>query len=194
MATTLYISSSKLKRDTALGSTVDDNLLQPYIKIAQDRWILPALGTELENKISALIDANEVANPGNEAYATLLNDYIQPCLVQLAFTEVAYVVRMKFANNSVVVNGSEQGSAASLTDIKVIVEQSNEIGMFYRQRMITYLQFNSGLFPEYTSNTGADLSPSQRNYFGGLNVYPRIPTNNQLKAVATALGIRYYNA
>ena len=122
MATTLYISSSKLKRDTALGSTVDDNLLQPYIKIAQDRWILPALGTELENKISALIDANEVANPGNEAYATLLNDYIQPCLVQLAFTEVAYVVRMKFANNSVVVNGSEQGSAASLTDIKVIVD------------------------------------------------------------------------
>jgi len=168
--------------------------LQPYIKIAQDRWILPALGTELENKISALIDADEVANPGNEAYATLLNDYIQPCLVQLAFTEVAYVVRMKFANNSVVVNGSEQGSAASLTDIKVIVEQSNEIGMFYRQRMITYLQFNSGSFPEYTSNTGADLSPSQRNYFGGLNVYPRIPTNNQLKAVATALGIRYYNA
>ena len=110
MATTLYISSSKLKRDTALGSTVDDNLLQPYIKIAQDRWILPALGTELENKISALIDADEVANPGNEAYATLLNDYIQPCLVQLAFTEVAYVVRMKFANNSVIVSNSEQGS------------------------------------------------------------------------------------
>ena len=101
---------------------------------------------------------------------------------------------MKFANNSVIVSNSEQGSAASLTDIKVVVEQSNEIGMFYRQRMITYLQFNSGLFPEYTANTGSDLSPSQRNYFGGLNVYPRIPTDNQIKSIATALGIRYYNA
>ena len=37
MATTLYISASKLKRDTALGASVDDNLLTPYINIAQDR-------------------------------------------------------------------------------------------------------------------------------------------------------------
>mgnify|MGYP003645038751 CR=1 FL=1 len=190
MATTLYISPTKLKRDTALGSTVDDNLLQPYIKIAQDRWILPALGTELDNYLSAQVDADTVTGD----YATLLNDYIQPALVQLAFTEVAYVVRMKFANNSTIVNGSEQGSPAAISDIKMIVEQSNEIGMFYRQRMITYLQFNSGSFPQYTTNTGSDLAPSQRNYFGGLNVYPRIPTDNQLKAIATALGIRYYNS
>lgn len=186
---TLYISPSILKRDTALGSTVDDNLLQPYIRIAQDRWILPALGTQLDNKLKSDIIAGTVTG----VYETLLEEYIQPALVQLAFSEVAYVVRLRFANNTVTVGNSEQGSSASMQDIRKVVEQSNEIGMFYRERMIEYLQFNSGSFPEYTSNTGADLSPSKRNYFQGLNVYPTINTNNQLKAFANAIGVKYFN-
>lgn len=187
---TLYISPSILKRDTALGSTVDDNLLQPYIRIAQDRWILPALGTQLDNKLKSDVVAGTVTG----VYETLLEDYIQPALVQLAFSEVAYVVRMRFANNTVTIGNSEQGTSASMQDIRKVVEQSNEIGMFYRERMIDYLQFNSGSFPEYTSNTGADLSPSKRNYFQGLNVYPTINTNNQLKAFANAIGVKYFNA
>jgi len=187
---TLYISSSLLKRDTALGSTVDDNLLQPYIRIAQDRWILPALGTKLDTELKSQIDSTSVTG----VYKTLLEDYIAPALVQLAFTEVAYVVRLRFANNSVVVNSSEQGQPASMSDIRKVVEQSQEIGMFYRERLIEYLQFNASSFPEYTSNTGADISPSQRNYFGGLNVYPSTPTNNQLKAFASAIGVKYFNS
>lgn len=187
---TLYISASLLKRNTALGSTVDDNLLQPYIQIAQDRWILPAIGTQLDNKLKQLIDTDTVTG----AYQTLLEDYISPCLVQLAFAEVAYVVRLRFANNSVTIGNSEQGGSASMSDIKRVVDQSTEIGMFYRERMIEYLTFNSGSFREYTSNTGADLSPSKRNYFGGLNVYPNYPTDNQLKAFATAIGVKYFNS
>jgi hypothetical protein len=187
---TLYISPSLLKRDTALGSTTDDNLLQPYIRMAQDRWILPAIGTQLDNKLKSDIDANSVTG----VYQTLLEDYIQPSLVQLSFVEVAYVVRVRFANNSVTVGSSEQGSSASISDVQRVVEKSQEMGMFYRERLIEYLNFNSGSFPEYTSNTGADLSPSNRNYFGGLNVYPRIPTDNQVKAIATALGLKYFNS
>lgn len=193
MAKTLYITSTKLKRDSALGSTVDDNLIQPYIMIAQDRWILPAIGTRLEDKLNTLIDADEVDETENAAYKKLLEEYIAPALVQLAFVELAYVVRIKFANNAVTINSSEQGQTASSSDIKLVVEQSTEIGMFYRQQMINYLQFNQSSFPEYTNNTGSDLSPSARNYFGGLNVYPKIPTDNKLRAIANALGVRYYN-
>ena len=191
MATTLYISASKLKRDTALGASVDDNLLTPYINIAQDRWILNALGTDLDNYLKSQIQAG-AAFTG--AYETLVNDYIQPALVQFAFCEVAYVVRLRFANNSVSVPSSEQGSPASITDIKEVVTRSNEIAMFYRERMIDYIQNNTASLPQYNSNTGSDLSPSQRNYFGGINVYPKITDDNQLKAVAGALGIKYFNA
>jgi len=191
MATTLYISASKLKRDTALGSAVDDNLLTPYINIAQDRQILPALGTELDNYLKTQIAAG---TPLTGSYLTLVEDYIQPALVQFAFCEVAYVVRLRFSNNSVTVPTSEQGSPASISDIKEVVQRANEIAMFYRERMIDFIQNNTATLPEYNQNTGSDLSPSQRNYFGGLNVYPKITDDNQLKALAGALGIKYFNA
>ena len=76
----LYISSARIKRDTALGSTVDDNILNPYIQIAQDRWILPVLGTDLDEYLKA-----EIATPTalTGAYKTLVEDFLQPCLVQL---------------------------------------------------------------------------------------------------------------
>jgi len=183
MASTLYISSSKLKRDTALGSTVDDNILQPYIQIAQDRWILPVLGSDLDNYLKGEIAA-ETALTG--AYKTLVENYLQPCLVQLAFVEVAYVVRLRFANNSVTVATSEQGQAASTGDIKLVVQRAEEIGMFYRERMIDYICNNTSSLPEYSTNTGADLSPSKNNYFGGLNVYPQPPQSNREKAFKTA--------
>ena len=101
---------------------------------------------------------------------------------------------MRFSNNSVTVPTSEQGSPASISDIKEVVQRANEIAMFYRERMIDFIQNNTATLPEYNQNTGSDLSPSQRNYFGGLNVYPKITDDNQLKALAGALGIKYFNA
>ena len=48
---TLFISTDRLKKDSALGGSVDDNLLLPYILMSQDRYILPYLGTDLYNKL-----------------------------------------------------------------------------------------------------------------------------------------------
>lgn len=187
---TLYTSTSVLKRDTALGTAVDDNLLRPYIRIAQDRWILPALGTQLDNKLKTDIAAGTLT--GN--YLILVRDYIEPCLVQLAFTEVAYVLRVRFSNNSVTVPDSEQGSSAGVQDIKLVVDRANQIGMFYRERLVDYLCENSSLFPEYSTNTGADISPNRDNYFGGLNIYPNAIPDRTLAAIASAIGAKgYYN-
>jgi len=185
---TLYINASRIKKDTALGSAVDDNLLHPYILIAQDRWILPALGTDLDNKLKQdIIDSTLTGN-----YETLVTEYIQPCLVQLAFAEVAYVMRLRFSNNSVTLIDNEQGSSAGINDIKMVVQKATEIGMFYRGRLVDYLCHNSNLFPEYTSNTGSDLSPSRHNYFGNLNVDRNRVLSNKAISIAQAIGIKDY--
>ncbi len=59
---TLYISATRLKTDSALGGSVDDDLIMPYILLAQDMNILPVLGTELDNKLKSEIKANTLAN------------------------------------------------------------------------------------------------------------------------------------
>ena len=45
------------KKDTALGGSVDDNLIMPYILLAQDMYILPILGTDLYNKLKTDIQS-----------------------------------------------------------------------------------------------------------------------------------------
>ena len=49
--TIVLVSPSRVKRDTSLGGSVDPNVLFPAILQAQEKWILPVLGTDLYNKI-----------------------------------------------------------------------------------------------------------------------------------------------
>jgi len=188
MSQVYFVSPARVKRDTALGSTVDENLIHPFIQIAQDRHIWTALGTRLYEALQTKVSGDTVSG----AYQTLLEDYIQPALTQFVFVELLYVMRLRFSNNSITVADSEVGTSASTSDIKLVKEQASSIAMFYRQRLVDYLCDNSESFPEYTANTGSDLSPSTRNYFGGLNLYPRKPYNNQVKAYLQAIGAKNY--
>ena len=193
MSKVLLCSPLRVKRDTAMGSTVDEDLINPYIFIAQERHIHPALGTQLYDKIKDLISAGTIGDLGNAAYKTLLEDYIMPALSQLVLVELAYVMRLRFSNNSITVADSEIGGSASSADIKLAIERTQSIGMFFRQRMIDYLTNNIPSYPEYNTNQAADLQPTTRNYFQGINVDPRKPVSNQLKALAQGLGVKGYD-
>tara|TARA_R110002020_G_scaffold183360_8_gene379674 strand:- start:2657 stop:3220 length:564 start_codon:yes stop_codon:yes gene_type:complete len=176
---TLFISSEKLKIETALNESVDDNLLHPYILRAQDTKILPILGTDLYDDLKSHIDAGSVASHN----ATLLNTYIAPTLVQFAFAELLPVLRLRFVNNSIQIQQSEQGVAATYGDIKPIMNNAVDAAQFYRQRCIDYLEFNSSLFPKYTTNSGADMSPTSKNYYAGLNLNNNISTSNSMRSL-----------
>ena len=186
---TLYISSTRIKKDTALGGSVDDNIIMPYILLAQDMFILPVLGTDLDAKLKAEIQAGSLSG----AYKTLVETYIQPALVQFSFTELAPFLRLRFVNNSVVVMGdTDTGSSATYDDIKPLMDRATDAAEFYRQRLIDYLQNNSGSFSEYTSNTGADLNPQVSNYFAGINLDVNVPRNNRLRGFLQGADITIY--
>ena len=186
---TLYISSTRIKKDTALGGSVDDNIIMPYILLAQDMFILPVLGTDLDAKLKADIQAGSLAG----AYKTLVETYIQPALVQFSFAELAPFLRLRFVNNSVVVMGdTDTGSSATYEDIKPLMDRSKDAAEFYRQRLIDYLRNNSGSFSEYTSNSGSDLDPTVNNYFAGINLDVNVPRSNRLKGFLQGADITIY--
>ena len=68
---TLYISATRLKTDSALQGSVDDDLIMPYILLAQDMHILPALGTELDNDLKAHIQAGSLAGESSNVIVGL---------------------------------------------------------------------------------------------------------------------------
>ena len=176
---TLFISTDRLKRDSSLGGSVDDNLLLPYILMAQDRYILPVLGTDLTNKLISAIQGSSLS--GN--YLTLLQTYIQPALVQFSFSVVLPFLRLRMVNNSVVTMSSEQGGTVSHDELKPLINASMDQGEFYRERLITYVTNNTSNFPEYSTNQSSegDLSPTTQNYYAGLNL-DTAPLSNKAKS------------
>ena len=186
---TLYISSTRLKKDSALGGSVSDDLIMPYILLAQDMHILPILGTDLDNKLKADIQAGTLTG----VYKTLVETYLQPALVQFAFTQLMPYLRLRFVNNAVVVMGAtDQSSSATYDDLKPVMDTATDAAEFYRQRMIDYLRNNSTSFPEYTSNTGSDLNPTTNNYYAGINLDTTAPRSNRLKSFLQGAGITIY--
>ena len=181
---TLFISTDRLKKDTSLGGSVDDNLLFPYILMAQDRYILPILGTDLNDKLISDIQGSSLAG----AYLTLLQTYVQPALVQFAFATVLPFLRLRMVNNSIVTMNTEQGSSVSHQELKPLIAASIDQAEFYRERLIDYLRNNTSSFSEYSSNTGADLAPTTQNYYAGLNL-DVAPVSNKVKAFIQGAGI-----
>jgi len=186
---TLYISATRLKKDTALGESVDENLIMPYILLAQDMHILPILGTELDNDLKTKIQGGTIS--GNDEI--LLEKYVQPALVQYAFTQLVPFLRLRFVNNAVVIMGAtEQSSSASYEDLKPVMDTATNAAEFYTQRLIDYLRNNSALFPKYSSNSGADLSPTVNNYYSNLNLDTNLPPDNKLKSFLQGANITIY--
>jgi hypothetical protein len=186
---TLYISSTRLKKDSALGGSVSDDLIMPYILLAQDMHILPILGTDLDAKLKSDIQAGSLTG----VYKTLVETYLQPALVQFSFTQLVPYLRLRFVNNAVVVMGAtDQSSSATYDDLKPVMDTATDAAEFYRQRMIDYLRNNTSSFPEYSSNTGADLDPTTNNYFAGINLEPTAPRSNRVKNFLQGAGITVY--
>lgn len=181
---TLYTSPATVKRDTPLGSAVDDNILLPYIRMAQDKEILPYLGSKLDAKLKTDIEGDALSG----VYKALVDDYIVHALSQFAFVLVAPVLRIRFSNNSVTVVTSEQGQSASRNDIKAVTDAARQMGEFYRERMVEHITHNISDFPEYQQNTGEDLHPTKNSYFENLNL-DRTYRSNSEKAIIQALNI-----
>ena len=179
MAYVLFISEQKLKDSTAINLNVDTNLLLPFVKEAQKLYVETALGTDLTQKLKDLITAGTIGNVGNEAYKTLVDDYIGDMLPGYALYHAIPYLRFKVENGNIYSKTSETGNALSTEEAQHLREEVMNTASYYRERLIDYVRNNTSSFPEFSTNSGADVSPSSENYYAGMNL--ERPTNRGTK-------------
>ena len=173
MSYVLFISEAKLKSSTAINLNVDVEILLPYVRQAQKRYLETKLGTDLNQKLKDLIVAGTVGAVGNEAYKTLLDDYIGDMLPNWALYHCIPFLRFKVENGNIYSKTSETGTALSTEESQHLREEVRNTAEYYTERMIDYICNNSTLFPEYSTNTGSDVNPSKEAYFNGLHLGTR---------------------
>tara|TARA_R110002050_G_scaffold299386_1_gene464804 strand:+ start:1201 stop:1716 length:516 start_codon:yes stop_codon:yes gene_type:complete len=157
----LFITINDLKRKSIIDGNVDADKLIQFIEVAQDTHIQNYLGGLLYNKIQSLIINNTIDDAGNSDYKTLLESYIKPMLVW--FTQSSYLpfAMYQISNGGVFKHRSENSETISLEEMRMMLSKVTETAEFYTRRFVDYMDYNSTLFPEYTSSTNGEMYPDK---------------------------------
>ena len=153
---TLFISVQNIKDRSGLHANVDEKLVLPEIKTAQDLYILGALGSALYNRLQAGITANNLT--ANEII--LLDNYIADTLVHYVLSELPMGLSYQFYNKGLLRKGGENTENPSMQDMIDVANRYKSRAEFYKQRMIKYLRENATLYNEYL-NPGSGIDTIQ---------------------------------
>lgn len=159
---TLFISVQSIKDRTGLHANVDEKLVLPEIKTAQDMYILPALGSALYNELQTAVDANSYT----QLQTTLLDDYIVDCLIYFVMSELPQGLSYQFYNKGLIRKTGENQESPSMQDMIDVANRYRARAEFYKQRLIKYLKQNNALYPNYLNfGSGIDsIKPDNEGY------------------------------
>tara|TARA_R110002073_G_C9409519_1_gene575200 strand:+ start:557 stop:1135 length:579 start_codon:yes stop_codon:yes gene_type:complete len=171
MAYVLFISEQKLVDSTSIYGSVDSSLLLPYVRQAQRLYCETKLGTDLTQKLKDLITAGTINNVGNEYYKELLNDYIGDYLPNMSLYMAFPFLRFKIEAGNIYSKTSETGVALTTAEAQHLRSEILNTGEYFIERMIDFIKNNISQFPEYNTNSGADVSPDSNGFsYQGMNL------------------------
>jgi hypothetical protein len=197
MAGTLLISENKLKQFTNINSNVPIDTLRAEIQIAQDIELQPLLGTLFYN--SLLSKVSSTGNTFTVDEATLVNDYVQPFLIQVAYFSAIPHLHYRTMNRSIVEGDMESARAVDLDTMKYLRGIQKQRADFYKQRLQDYLIIGNGQskFPLYETASTQDgmipdrsakynnpivLNHTSRNGWSMRNIARNMPVYSELEA------------
>lgn len=169
MENILLISDVMIKERTAIHGNIDPKLIYPDIKVSQDMYILPILGSALYFKLQTIINDNTINTDATLApYKTLIDIYIVDALIYYCLSELPTTISYQFWNKGVV---RKQGLDTDLPSMSDLIDLSNKYrnrAEFYANRLKKYLQqtATSSVLSEYLNpGTGLDtMYPEQKSF------------------------------
>lgn len=169
----LWITPAYLAENTVIDDNVSTNILQVNIRVAEDKFLHPLIGSQMTSKVNQLINDKIVSGVTIPAiYKTLIDDYIIPCLMEYAVYE-NIPFTFKFRNKGISLQNSPDSTSAGLDELNYLSQKVLTTAQFYGERLITFLQVGytgNVSFPEYTLVEAGDLHPARGDYFNGIHI------------------------
>jgi hypothetical protein len=155
MSEVLFISDQYIKKYTQVNGSVDPNLLYPSIILAQEKYLMPYLGTKLYMRLKDDIENNTLA--GN--YLLLMDQYVRKVVLWSMMVEALPFLTYKIDNGSLVQRSPEDSQGVDDAVLKEFMDRAQVNADFYRGLLTDYLCANSSLFPEFSTNVFPDRYP-----------------------------------
>tara|TARA_R110002049_G_scaffold99811_2_gene242872 strand:+ start:7240 stop:7752 length:513 start_codon:yes stop_codon:yes gene_type:complete len=161
MSKALFITVKDLKRKSSLDGSIDPDKLVQYIEVAQDVRIQNYLGGKLYKKLQDIIIDGTITDTAQADYKLLLDEYIKPMLIWYTQSEVLPFLNISFSNGGVFKNTPENSAQVSQEEMSLMIRKVTDTAEFYSRRFIDFMNYNSVLYPEYTSNQDSDMYPDR---------------------------------
>ena len=162
----LMLTADYYKRNSVVNLNVDEELIHPQIIKAQNMNIERILGSDLFNIVLAEITAQTYT----ARITTLLEDYIQPALVEwITYTALPYL-NYKFTNKSISKKSSDNSEPSELNEVNFLRQDIRDDAEYLSERMTKFLEANETTYPEYNNgNTECDdIKPTKVNFINGI--------------------------
>lgn len=153
-ANTLLILPSVMKERSTVHTNMDDKLIYPEIKYAQDLYIKPILGTSLFEKLQTIIgDGTISSDAANVNYKYLVDTYVIDSLIYFTMSTLCLTSSFQMWNKGLVRKHGDNTELPSMTETYTMGQEYKNRAEYYANRMRVYIQAeNSALptkFPEY---------------------------------------------
>ena len=152
----LLISETKLKNFTNINKNVDMDVLKSEVQIAQDIDLQTILGTKFYNHL--LSQVTSTSNTFNADEKTLVDNYIQPFLIQQAYFQCIPHLMYRSMNRGIVEGVMENATSVDIETMKYLRTIQKQRADFYMTRLQDYLLIGKGQnkFPDYVSQSTID--------------------------------------
>lgn len=143
MAQKYLILASDLKELGFIQGNVNESKLITVIKRVQDMYIEDILGTTLYEKL--LSDTPTFSG----IYATLMSDYVTPCMVAYCDYESVIFLNIKMTAKNVGKVDDQATKSTGEDEMSRIEDRLYKHAMKYKNRLAGYLKDNENDIPEY---------------------------------------------
>ena len=172
MAYALFITRNDIIKNTPLQGAIDADRLLPFVRTAQDKYMLDLLGTVLFYYLQEKITDGSVSSL-DVYYQDLLDDHIKNTLIWYSCVEYIPFSSVQFKSEGAVKHLSEQSVAPGKNEVDYLKQQAQQNADYYATRLQNYLISYSEQIPQYLESIGnqTQIYPNMANtYFGGLNL------------------------
>jgi len=170
MAFGLLITRNDIIKNTPLGGAIDADALLPFVRTAQEKYILNLLGTVLYNKLQ---DDVEAQTPFTGIYKQLVDDYVKSTLIWYSCVEYIPFSSVQFKSNGSIKQQSETGISPSKSETDYLLNKALNNADYYATRLQDFLVAYSSQIPQYLASVGnsTQIYPDQSNtYFSGIEL------------------------
>lgn len=157
---TFLTSVDYIKTVTSLSDNVDEKVIFPCLKMAQNVELQVTIGTCLFRKLQELVWDGTISDPGNESYKFLIDNFVQDCLAYWTLARLVHELSFKLSNLGTIISNDEHVVSLNQGERDILYQSYMNNASTLKMALQDYLRQNRELFPELDCCLCGDIKPN----------------------------------